>query len=58
MLVGWAGEELRVVLTLYTDAFIVRGTMTTRQKRVSDIVNNADEEFLVLTDVAIERYVL
>ena len=56
MLVGWAGEELRVALTLYTDAFIVRGMLTTRQKRISDIVNNADDEFLVLTDVAIERY--
>ena len=56
MLVGWAGEELRVGLTLYTDAYIVRGFMTTRQRRVSDIVNNADEEFLVLTDVTVERF--
>lgn len=56
MLVGWAGEELRVGLTLYTDAYIVRGSMTTRQRRISDIVNNADEEFLVLTDVTVERF--
>ena len=56
MLVGWAGEEVRVGLTLYTDAYIVRGFMTTRQRRVSDIVNNADEEFLVLTDVTVERF--
>jgi hypothetical protein len=56
MFEGWAGEELRVGLTLYTDAYIVRGSMTTRQRRVSDIVNNADEEFLVLTDVTVERF--
>ena len=56
MLVGWAGEELRVGLTLYTDAYIVRGSLTTRQRRLSDIVNNADEEFLVLTDVTVERF--
>src|SRR3990170_6288196 len=56
MSVGWAGEELRVGLTLYTDAYIVRGSMTTRQRRISDIVNNADEEFLVLTDVTVERF--
>lgn len=55
MFTGWAGEELSVALTLYTDAYVVRGTCATRQRRLSDIVNQADEEFLVLTDATFER---
>jgi hypothetical protein len=56
MLIGWAGEEQRVGLTLYTDVCILRGTKVTRQKRLSDIVNIADEDLLVLTDVTIEEF--
>ena len=56
MLVGWAGEELRVGLTLYTDAYLVRGSVITRQRRLLDVLNGADEDFLVLTDVTFERY--
>ena len=29
-------------LTLYTDAYIVRGTVETRERRVSDILNHAE----------------
>lgn len=53
---GWAGEELRVALTLYTDAYIVRGSVNTRQRRLSDILNLAPDDFLVLTDVVFERF--
>lgn len=56
MLVGWAGEELRTGLTLYTDAYIVRGSLITRQRRLLDVLNTADEDFLVLMDVAFERF--
>jgi len=56
MLVGWAGEELGVGLTLYTDAYIVRGSVITRQRRLLDVLNTADDDFLVLTDVSFERF--
>jgi hypothetical protein len=53
---GWSGEELRVALTLYTDAYIVRGSFATRQRRLSDILNQAEEGFLVLTEAEFERF--
>jgi hypothetical protein len=43
----------RVELTLYTDALIARGTIRTRQHRVSDILNLAETPFLVLEAVNI-----
>ena len=36
-----------VTLTLYTDAFIVRGRVATRQRRVTDMLNRAEDRFLV-----------
>ena len=43
-------------LTLYTEQYIIRGTVQTRQHRVSDILNNAENPFLVLEDVALEEH--
>lgn len=45
-----------VSLTLYTDAFIIRGTLSTRQRRITDILNNAEERFLVLGDVTSDEF--
>ena len=56
MLQGWAGEEQRVALTLYTDAYVVRGVLATRQHRLSDILNFAEEDFLVVADATFERF--
>ena len=56
MLTGWAGEELRVAMTLYTDAYIVRGVLMTRQRRLSDVLNHAEDEFLVLSDALFEPF--
>jgi hypothetical protein len=52
----WGGEERRVALTLYTDAYVVRGSLGTRQRRLSDILNEAEEEFLVLSDATFVRF--
>ncbi len=52
----WGAEEQRVALTLYTDAYIVRGSLATRQRRLSDILNLTEEGFLVLADAAFERF--
>jgi len=51
MLSGIGGGARIVVLTLYTDAFVIRGSIETRQRRVTDILNASDEPFLVLSDV-------
>ena len=56
MFEGWGSEETSVSLTLYTDAYVVRGTIGTRQRRLSDILNLAEEEFLVLADATFERF--
>jgi hypothetical protein len=56
MFTGIAGEEQRVALTLFTDAYIIRGHVNTRQRRVTDILNQADAEFIVLTDVTMDEF--
>jgi hypothetical protein len=50
------GEPLVVPLTLYTDSFVIRGQIRTRQARLTDILNHADEDFLVLSDAVIDEY--
>jgi len=51
------GGEARVVaLTLYTDAHIIRGMLQTRQRRVSDMLNTAEDDFLVLSDVVFDEF--
>ena len=49
-------EPSLVPLTLFTDALIVRGSIRSRQNRVTDILNQAEDDFLVLTDTTIEEY--
>ena len=49
------GVQQSVALTLYTDVFVIRGTVDTRQRRVTDILNNADDRFLVLSDVTFDE---
>jgi hypothetical protein len=54
MLMG--GELLRINLVLYTDAFVIRGTIRTRQPRITDILNAADEPFIVISDATTDEY--
>ncbi len=54
MLLG--GEPNLVSLTLYTDAFVIKGSLRTRQSRITDILNQADEDFLVLSDTVVDEY--
>lgn len=53
---AWAGEQLRVAVTLYTDAYVVRGHVDTRQRRLSDLLNQAEDDFLVLADVEFAEF--
>ncbi len=48
-------EVSRVELTLYTDALITHGWVRTRQHRVTDILNHAEDPFLILEDVTVEE---
>jgi len=48
-------ELSRVELTLYTDALVTRGFVRTHQRRVTDILNLADQPFLVLEDVTVDE---
>ncbi|HVL53919.1 MAG TPA: hypothetical protein VM344_06625 [Vitreimonas sp.] len=53
---GIVGAEQAVSLKLYTDAQVIRGTLSTRQRRVTDILNDAEDRFVVLTGVVLEEY--
>ena len=50
------GAPPTVQLTLYTDAFIIRGSLVTRQRRITDILNNAEDRFLVLGGVTSDEF--
>lgn len=51
------GGALRTVpLTLFTDAFTVKGRLQTQHRRISDALNEADAGFLVLSDVQFDEY--
>jgi hypothetical protein len=50
------GEPSLIPMTLYTDAFVIKGQIRSRQNRVTDILNHADEDFLVLSDAVIDEY--
>lgn len=50
------GTQQSVELQLYTDAFVIRGTVETRQRRITDILNTADDRFLVLSDVTFDEF--
>ncbi len=52
--IGGAPQD--VTLTLFTNAFQVRGTIATRQRRVTDILNRADDAFIVLSDVTFDEF--
>lgn len=50
------GSQHAIHLTLYTDAFIIQGTIETRQRRLTDILNQADDPFLVVADVTFDEF--
>jgi len=54
MLIG--GEPVKTPMTLFTDAFVIKGTIRTRQGRISDVLNLADEDFIVLEDAVVDEF--
>jgi hypothetical protein len=56
VLAGIGGDARATAITLVTDAFVVRGTMQTRHRRITDMLNSAEHEFIVLTDATFEEF--
>ncbi len=52
----FAAEEPKVAVTLHTDAYVIRGQVASRQRRITDILNENDRDFLVLTDAVLDEY--
>jgi hypothetical protein len=48
--------ERPVAMTLYTDAYVIHGTVTSRHGRVTDILNTAVEAFIVLSEVTMDEW--
>jgi len=45
-----------VPITLYTDAFLVKGTLETRHRRLTDALNEATDGFLILSDARFDAF--
>jgi len=56
MFAGIGGEVHNVNLTLYTDTHIVRASYATRQRRVSDILNESETDFIVVRDASFDDF--
>jgi hypothetical protein len=49
-----AGPQ-KLALTLFTDAHIIRGHVETRLRRLSDVLNQAEHDFIVVGDAVMEE---
>ena len=56
MFSGIGGEARSTAITLVTDAFVVRGSILTRHRRITDMLNAADEDFLVLENATFDEF--
>jgi hypothetical protein len=50
------GAESITRVTLFTDSHVVRGDLSTRHRRLSDVLNASDASFLVLDNVVFEDF--
>jgi hypothetical protein len=50
------GPRSAVVLTLYTDSFVIKGSLDTSQRRITDMLNLAEDPFIVLADVTFDEF--
>ena len=53
---GVGGEAHTTAITLVTDAYVVRGKLLTRHRRITDMLNSADEDFLVLEEATFDEF--
>jgi hypothetical protein len=53
---GIGGELRPAAITLVTDNFVVRGTILTRHRRITDMLNTAEHDFLVLEQATFDEF--
>jgi hypothetical protein len=53
---GIGGDVRSASITLITDAFVVRGTIQTRHRRITDMLNTAEHDFLVLEQATFDEF--
>jgi hypothetical protein len=53
---GIGGDVRSASITLVTDAFVVRGTIQTRHRRITDMLNTAEHDFLVLEQATFDEF--
>jgi hypothetical protein len=53
---GIGGELRPAAITLVTDNFVVRGTIATRHRRITDILNTTEHDFLVLEQATFDEF--
>lgn len=46
----------RLQITLFTDAHVIRGTVETRFRRLSDLLNQVEHDFIVVSDASMEEF--
>jgi hypothetical protein len=51
-----SGDPMKVAMTLFTDAFVIKGTIRTRQGRITDVLNSAEDDFIVLEDAIVDEF--
>jgi hypothetical protein len=56
VLSGIGGDARAAAIILVTDAFVVRGTIQTRHRRITDMLNSAEHDFLVLSDASFDEF--
>ncbi len=56
MFAGIGGEERNASIMLVTDSFVVRGTIQTRHRRITDMLNSAEHDFLVLEQATFDEF--
>jgi hypothetical protein len=56
MFAGIGGEVHPASITLVTDAYVVRGTIQTRHRRITDMLNTAEHDFLVLEAATFDEF--
>ena len=56
MLAGFGGDTRATSITLITDAFVVRGKIQTRHRRITDMLNTTEHDFLVLEEATFDEF--
>lgn len=56
MFAGIGGDLRSASITLVTDAFVVHGTILTRHRRITDMLNTTEHDFLVLEQATFDEF--